>query len=70
MLGRGKKVIARHVRVELLLDNPLHKFGKGRDNGDGTEVGCLGGVARFVDGMDNRVFPGFRILTGCETGVD
>ena len=63
-------MIAGHVGEELLLSDFLDYLGEGRDNGNGTEVGWVGGTTGFVDGMDDGVFPGVGKFTGCETGVE
>ena len=70
VLGLGKKMIARHEVVQLPLNDLLDELGKGRDDGDGTEVWGIGETTGFVNGMNDRVFPGRGKITGCETGVD
>ena len=57
VLGRGEKMVAGQVIVELTLDNTLYYFGNNRKNRDGSKVGWIGGVAGFVDWMDDRMFP-------------
>ena len=63
-------MVIGHVGVQLPLDSLLDQFSKGRDNRDGSIVGWIGGIAGFVDGMNDRVFPGSGKFTRCETGVD
>ena len=39
VLGWGKKVVASHVGVQLLLSNFLYNLGEGGYDRDGTKVG-------------------------------
>ena len=52
------------------MHRPLHYLRNDRKYRDWTEVRWVGGIARFVDRMDTRVFPGVGDVVGSDAEVN
>ena len=59
-MGRRKKVVLGEIVIELLMDYTFDDFHDYRNQGDRSEIAGVRWVARFEDGLDERVFPGVR----------
>ena len=63
-------MVLGEVIVELLMDGPLYNFGDYRNYRYWPEVGRVGRIAGFMDGMNEGMFPGLGDIRERDARVD